>query len=289
MNTPESMTDLHGRVARAMLTKMRASRPVGFLLVAAAPVLTALACGSGGGANGAAGDAAARNDNGDAEAADVAPAVSPGDGATLVQEAGDALADSYAPGVVAGTGAVALLGSACTSPAALACAGNAQKVTLICSGGTWTANETCPAGQNCNSAPGPNQGTCASIDPLCATDAGPGATSCSSPSQILICGPDLLSHSFSMCANTTTCVAGACTGVCGPSQTQCSGTDIQTCDSSGQWGSPVTCYASEPAATAVIGQTCQAGVCACPSGDEECCTGGEDCACTPISSGTICE
>jgi hypothetical protein len=218
---------------------------------------------------------------GDASTGDVTATL---DDATSV----DAPTDAHDAAYDAGTGAVAVLGSVCASPAALACAGNAQKVTLLCNGGAWTVNQTCPSGQNCDSAPGPNQGTCASIDPLCA-DAGPGATSCSSPSQVLICGPDLLSHSSSMCASTTTCVAGACTGVCGPSQTQCSGTDIQTCDSSGQWGSPMTCYASEPAATAVIGQTCQAGVCACPSGDEECCTGGEDCACTPISSGTICE
>jgi hypothetical protein len=31
------------------------------------------------------------------------------------------------------------------------------------------------------------------------------------------------------------CTSGACTGVCSPTATQCSGTDVQMCDGTGQW------------------------------------------------------
>ena len=43
-----------------------------------------------------------------------------------------------------------------------------------------------------------------------------------------------------------TCVSGACTGVCAPGQVQCysnSPGELQTCNSSGQWGTPVPCAA----------------------------------------------
>jgi hypothetical protein len=42
------------------------------------------------------------------------------------------------------------------------------------------------------------------------------------------------------CKNQT-CVAGKCAGVCGPAQTQCSGNGLQTCDATGNFGSPVAC------------------------------------------------
>src|ERR1700722_6885741 len=50
-----------------------------------------------------------------------------------------AIPDACAP---AGTGAVGALGCPCSSPGQLGCNGNAQKVTLICSGGAWAYNQT---------------------------------------------------------------------------------------------------------------------------------------------------
>jgi hypothetical protein len=154
------------------------------------------------------------------------------------------------------TGTVAVLGSACASPAAIACAGNAQKVTLICSGGTWAENGTCPAGQNCNSAPGPNQGTCAPIVGGC-ENASPGEDVCTSTLSTAFgmqCGPDLVTE--------TPVDGGACAGPCTPNATQCAGgAQMQTCSASGAWGAAIPCGA---------GAICQNGSCTCPSGESLC-------------------
>jgi hypothetical protein len=167
--------------------------------------------------------------------------------------AGDATDDAPTAAAVA-TGAVATLGSACASPAALGCAGNAQKVTLICSSGTWKENGTCPAGQNCDSAQGPNQGTCAPIVGDCAS-ASPGEVVCASaPTAVVRCGPDLVSE--------TTVDGGTCTGTCSPGAMSCaSDTQLQTCGASGTWGGPTPCP---------TGASCHTGACACPSGASVC-------------------
>ena len=37
------------------------------------------------------------------------------------------------------------------------------------------------------------------------------------------------------CSASLTCVGGVCSGVCGPSQTQCLGNGVETCDGTGSW------------------------------------------------------
>ena len=176
----------------------------------------------------------------------------------------------------AGVGAVGVLGSSCSSPGTLACGGYAQKVTLICSGGVWTYTSTCPSGQNCDSTPGSNQGTCAMLDPPC-TSVSPGTSVCGSSTTVVQCGPDLVSHSPVQTCTNQACVSGACTGVCTPGATQCSGNGVETCSSSGQWGSTVACPSTTPSCNAgVCGQptSCQtsgAGLTNCGASSESCC------------------
>jgi hypothetical protein len=106
----------------------------------------------------------------------------------------------------AGGGAAGMtgtLGERCSPRGALACAGNHQKVTLLCSGDdTWQPNQTCGTDQFCDSTPGPNVGTCRPVASGC--EDGPGRTFCSADEkQLVTCGPDAVSA-------TTTACNGAC-------------------------------------------------------------------------------
>jgi hypothetical protein len=106
-------------------------------------------------------------------------------GGTSAGEGGSSAGGSGGSGPV---GAVGTLGQPCSPPAALACAGNYQKVTLICGGdGTWERNETCGADQFCDSTPGVNVGTCRPRTPGC--DA-PSIGFCKNASTRVDCGPD---------------------------------------------------------------------------------------------------
>jgi hypothetical protein len=83
---------------------------------------------------------------------------------------------------------VATLGDPCDTPAELACAGNHQKVTLICGGEEWEVNQTCGVGEFCNSTPGPDAGLCAPEIEACA-GLEPGTRFCDSD-DLVECGPD---------------------------------------------------------------------------------------------------
>ena len=141
------------------------------------------------------------------------------DGSTGLTESGPADAPSTdAPPVDAGpsgcvapgTGTLGVLGCPCSAPGSLACTGNAQKVTLICSGGSWAYSQTCMAGQLCDSTPGSNQGTCLPIDPVC-VNATPGQNVCGDPTTVAACGADLVSDSpVQACTDAMICIAGAC-------------------------------------------------------------------------------
>jgi hypothetical protein len=224
-----------------------------------------------GSAKDASGSGTAAYDDGAASLADVSDGGSTGAGdgnddgtvgAADVSESGfGESGDAHEDGVAnAGMGVVAVIGAPCSSPAALSCAGHAQKVTLICSSGSWALNQTCPQGSNCDSSPGANAGTCAPVLSLCA-NLSPGAPACGDATHVVNCGPDLVSESAAeTCANAA-CIAGSCAGVCAPSQTQCasSGNAAQTCGPDGQWGTAVTCTSP-----------CQNGVCQCPAGQTAC-------------------
>jgi sulfatase modifying factor 1 len=175
-----------------------------------------------------------------------------------------------------GPGDVAVLGQPCSKVATLACAGNFQKVTLICGGNppTWTAGPICPNGQFCDSRSGSNQGTCQAVDPLCASLT-PGELACSDATHTVLCGPDLVSDTpVATCANQT-CISGKCSGPCAPNQMQCAttGNGVQTCGTDGLWGAAVACSAST---------TCVSGACSgvCGPGQKQC-VGNTPQACGP--------
>jgi hypothetical protein len=144
----------------------------------------------------------------------------------------------------AGTGAVGSLGCACAEAGAVACAGNAGHESIICSPGgsglTWQGNGACNPAQRCDTASGPNQGTCQTVVAACA-DAAPGTSVCSSSTAAVLCGPDLVTSTNTLC-NNQACVSGACSGVCAPGSTQCSSTSAQeTCNTGGTWDPAFTC------------------------------------------------
>ena len=133
-----------------------------------------------------------------------------------------------------------MAGSPGAPPGAGACAGHAQKVTLTCGpDGVWSASTPCSSTENCDTRPGATQGTCASIDPAC-VGASPGDNVCGSVSNIVQCGPDLVSDSLLTVCFEQVCASGTCVGVCAPSEVNAvpcgnCGTDTQTCTTSGTW------------------------------------------------------
>jgi formylglycine-generating enzyme required for sulfatase activity len=167
----------------------------------------------------------------------------------------------------------------------LACNGNDQALTLICSGGTWASNGTCGVNQLCDTAAGVNQGKCTPVDPLCVNES-PGQQICSADAKSIVqCGADLVSHStITVCTNQT-CLnaqdggAPACAGMCSPGQQNpvaCGicGTDTQTCNASGTWQSGAcvgqgVCTAGivqscNTYGTQACGTNCEWDVCSCP-------------------------
>ncbi len=111
-------------------------------------------------------------------------------------------------GIGAGpTGVVAEPESECSAPGALACAGNHQRLTLVCVGGKWQVNETCPENYACDSTPGFDQGTCKERLPECAEHE-PGYEFCSGPTTVTVCGPDNVTLLEEQCP--WSCVDGEC-------------------------------------------------------------------------------
>jgi hypothetical protein len=139
---------------------------------------------------------------------------SPDAGHDLVVDAGSAEANDDASAPVnclpLGTGALAIAGCPCGMPGALSCAGNTQPDVLVCSGGEWTAQGTCPGGQVCNSLPGPRQGTCATVVPQCISQP-TGQVLCVDRWTVGVCSADMLLAAVEPCGGAP-CVAGACGG-----------------------------------------------------------------------------
>jgi hypothetical protein len=198
--------------------------------------------------------------------------------------------------VVMATGVVGVLGCPCPMAGATACTGNAQAEELICQGGVWSTNGTCPQGQLCDTRMGLKQGSCADVVDACAA-LSPGQTSCVDLSSEMQCGVDLLTTFVINCTAQQTCVDGGCGGVCafappgplandsGASQpsTQCAGSTLQQCNASGAWVDlmtcPVTCCGDRCTDSTTDGANC--GVCGhrCLSGP---CMGG---VCQPAQVG----
>ncbi len=93
-----------------------------------------------------------------------------------------------AGGTVEDGTAVGVLGAACSTNDAHACAGHAAKGQLFCKGGKWAANGTCTSTNDCDTTPGPNAGSCQPIVDACAGQA-PGSVVCRGADR-LVCGSD---------------------------------------------------------------------------------------------------
>lgn len=128
-------------------------------------------------------------------------------GTTSSSGAGEATSSSGTGGE-SGTGAVGKLGETCKDVQQLACAGNAQKLQLICGPEhVWKANGTCGESTFCDTAMGADQGTCKPVATECAA-ASPGEVFCAGMTRIQ-CGPDLVTtDAVETCAYL--CSAGAC-------------------------------------------------------------------------------
>ncbi len=114
-------------------------------------------------------------------------------------------------GGTAGGGAAGMtgtIGDTCSPRGALACAGNHQKVTVLCGAdGTWQPNETCGGNQFCDSTPGPNAGTCQLVAPGC--EDGAGTRWCDDDEKHLVtCGPDAVTTIDDECSRA--CRSGEC-------------------------------------------------------------------------------
>ncbi|MGA2448866.1 MAG: hypothetical protein ABTD50_09340 [Polyangiaceae bacterium] len=200
---------------------------------------------------GAVDSAAADGSSNDGSSNDGGPSVDAG--------AADGSASDADPCTPQGSGDIAVLGCPCVTPAALACAGNDQRVVLICSGGTWAFAQTCDRGQNCDSTPGANQASCATLDTACAGES-PGYRYCGDSANVIECGPDLLNHTQVQTCPLPSCDAGACTNVCTPGQAQCvDATHIEACDPAGHWvetACPYACLSAPSGDGGVCGGAC---------------------------------
>jgi hypothetical protein len=112
------------------------------------------------------------------------------------------------------TGQVGTLGQNCGAPGTLACAGNYQKLTLVCGAdGRWAVNQTCSGDQICDTRAGVNAGTCRDQDPQCLGH-DPGYKLCIGDA-VYACGADNLSTALvESCA--ATCENGACNNAADP-------------------------------------------------------------------------
>jgi hypothetical protein len=129
----------------------------------------------------------------------------------------------------AASGATATLGAACASNGALACAGHAQKLQLVCDGEKWVANGTCPGQQLCDPRPGPTQGSCQDPAPGCG-DKTPGSSFCDGATRHR-CDSDLLAATSTACRSAALCLAGTddrC-AACLDGETACEGPSLKSC------------------------------------------------------------
>ena len=116
---------------------------------------------------------------------------------------GDAGGGGDDPGGSAGMGGMAggagagpeepIVDGPCSDNGALACQGDAQKLTLICRSGTWEPNGTCSAEENCDG----RTGTCSPIREECDGRA-PGDRFCEEDT-LIECGQDLVTITSTDC------------------------------------------------------------------------------------------
>jgi hypothetical protein len=138
------------------------------------------------------------------------------------------------------------------SPGAVVCGSGGYQVQCLSDGGWAPYTLGCLCGYLCDSdggvSCGGNFATCIVNTVQCSGNAVAGCY----PYGPGICGVWRVNPA---CVNQT-CVSGTCIGVCSAGSTQCSNGGVQTCTSSGSWGTTVPCE----------GGTCAGGVCT-PSAD----------------------
>jgi hypothetical protein len=168
----------------------------------------------------------------------------------------------------AAAGASGQLGEKCSPVGSIACAGEHQKLVLVCGAeGTWEPNGTCGSGEFCQSATGVDQGTCLPEVEEC-RGLKPATKVCKGD-EVRECGADAVTSVLvETCSNG--CVSGACQGAgeCQAGRANCDSqpdceTDLMT--SSTNCGS---CGANcaGPHATG----TCEQGLCACEPSFADC-------------------
>jgi formylglycine-generating enzyme required for sulfatase activity len=99
------------------------------------------------------------------------------------------------------------LDAPCGNPGALACAGHAQRLQLLCEGGVWKGNGTCPSGQHCDSREGANQGLCEPAIEACQGQ--PVDTKVCQANNVVLCSLDEVSASIA--EECHLCDSGSCT------------------------------------------------------------------------------
>ncbi len=138
--------------------------------------------------------------------------------------------------------------------------------------GAWQDSSAACSGQTCVSGActgvcGPGQtlpvacGDCGTDTQTCsATGTWQSSGTCSNQG---VCSPGAKQacNTYGTESCSASCGWGACScaasPVCTPNATQCSGSNVQTCDACGQWGTPVACAA---------GMTCSGSGCVSPTG-----------------------
>jgi formylglycine-generating enzyme len=142
-------------------------------------------------------------------------------------------------GADAGSEGVATIGQRCCVSQALACAGHAQKLVLICDPRTseWGPLQSCSGQLLCDTSAGVNRGSCQ--DPVAAcVGMSPGEKICVA-NDLVECGLDLVTSTATSCA--AACANGECQGKCTPGARQCSTLTPQQCNASGEWQDDPPC------------------------------------------------
>jgi sulfatase modifying factor 1 len=156
-----------------------------------------------------------------------------------------------------------------------ACVSGGLASCALGSNGCWAYAPpvACPSVRQACTGP---EGTAAcqcNVDPVC----GSLTTACVNASTLATCAKDSQGCSYeassSACGVSTTCLDGGCGGVCGPTETQCSGNTPQTC-ASGLWVNGTACSSSTTCIGGSCGGVCGPGQTRCSfNGVQTCATG----------------
>jgi hypothetical protein len=170
------------------------------------------------------------------------------------------------------------LGAPCSTPLEKICRAHASVDKLICLGGVWSFNGSCDGETRCDSKPGPTQGTCQAIAPLC-VHLQPLAAVCVGTERKR-CDEDLLRYEAYACGEHARC------------ENDASGRAACNCDAGFAPDATGTCRNVDDCAP----QACAPGMCvdgiggyscSCPAGyaaQDNACVNIDDCspgACAP--------